>query len=235
MNYYESMSDSQKKFMNILGIYSDDDFPKGFFDIIKSTKDEVAESEKFCIDDYSTCYCYNSKLDMSKLVGTDHDRYANRSWVEAFCDLDRADKNLDLFFKNPGYYSNENEEDIDMGVIEKNDEFYIYSRCGGGNNRLIIMKLLYLAMHANNQKFFSPFVSVRKVPSKNTADNIFYSMFPNGEYKSGGYRVTKVDTSVDDELYNVQEGFRGPIVLENVKGDEILNSIEKLNTPIKSR
>ena len=88
---YEKLSPTKKKFLNLLGIYSDDDFPKEFYDVIKSTRDEITEPEKFCVDDYRTCYCKKEHIDFSRLVGTDHDRYAGKSWIEAFSDLDRGD------------------------------------------------------------------------------------------------------------------------------------------------
>ena len=222
---YEKLSPTKKKFLNLLGIYSDDDFPKEFYDVIKSTRDEITEPEKFCVDDYRTCYCKKEHIDFSRLVGTDHDRYAGKSWIEAFSDLDRGDKNIELFFQNPNYYLNESEDDVDMGVIEKDNEFYIYSRCGGGNNRLIMMKLFYLAQLRNGAPYFSPLVRVRMVPTKSTADNIFYCMFPDGGFKDSGLEVIKRDNSDQEEKYDVIEGFNGPIILENVKGSEILDKI----------
>lgn len=229
MKYFDKMSDSKKKFLNFLGIFSDDDFPKGFFEIIKSAKDDLSESEKLCIGDYNTCYCYNSKIDMGKLVGTDHDRYASKSWIEAFCDLDRGDKNIELFFQNPNYYLNEDVDLVDMGVIEKDNVYYIYGKCGGGNNRLIMMKLFYFASETKGKKSFSPLVRVRKVPSKQTADNLFYCMYPDGGYSSSGLNVIKVDTNSEEEIYNVQEGFQGPVILKNINGNEILDSVKNLN------
>ena len=52
-NPYAPASNENKEkyysFMNKLGIYSDDDFPIEFFDIIKSVSDDISVSEKFCI------------------------------------------------------------------------------------------------------------------------------------------------------------------------------------------
>ena len=222
---YENLSPTKKRFLNLLGIYSDDGFPKEFYDVIKSTRDEITESEKFCVDDYRKCCCNNEHLDLSRLVGTDHDRYAGKSWIEAFSDLDRGDENIELFFQNPNYYLNESEDDVDIGVIEKDNEFYIYSRCGGGNNRLIMMKIFYLAQSRNSAQYFSPLVQVRTVPTKSTADNIFYCMFPDGGFTGSGLEVIKRDKNSEEERYDVREGFSGPIILENVKGPEILDKI----------
>ena len=226
---YEKLSPTKKKFLNLIGIYSDDDFPKEFYDVIKSTRDEITESEKFCVDDYRKCCCNNEHLDLSRLVGTDHDRYAGKSWIEAFSDLDRGDENIILFFKNPDYYLNELEDDIDMGVIEKNNEYFIYSRCGGGNNRLIMMKIFYLAQSKNCIPYFSPLVQVRTVPTKSTADNIFFCIFPDGGFTGSGLEVIKRDKNSKEERYDVQEGFSGPIILENVNGSEILEKLSNVN------
>lgn len=228
---YEKLSPTKKKFLNLLGIYSDDDFPKEFYDVIKSTRDEITESEIFCVDDYRKCCCNNEYLDFSRLVGTDHDRYAGKSWIEAFSDLARGDENIELFFHNPKYYLNKSEDDIDMGVIEKDKEYFIYSRCGGGNNRLIMMKIFYLAQSRNSAPHFSPLVRVRTVPTKSTADNIFFCIFPNGGFPDSGLEVIKRDKSSKEERYDVREGFSGPIILENVSGSEIL---EKLSNVDKS-
>ena len=226
---YEKLSPTKKKFLNLLEIYSDDDFPKGFYDVIKSTRDEITESEKFCVDDYRKCCSKNKHLDFSRLVGTDHDRYVGKSWIKAFSDLDRGDENIELFFQNPNYYLNESEDDIDMGVIEKDNEYFVYSKCGGGNNRLIIMKIFYLAQSRNGAPYFSPLVQVRTVPTKSTADNIFFCIFPNGGFKDSGLKVIKRDNSVKEERYDVQEGFNGPIILENVYGSEILDRIATID------
>lgn len=226
---YEKLSPIKKKYMNVLGIYGDEDFPVEFFEKIKSTKDEITESEKFCIDDYNTCYCHNETIDFSRLVGTDHDKYAGKSWIEAFMILDRGDKNIEQFFQNPDYYRNNSKEQIDMGVVEKDGKYYIYSKCGGGNNRLIIMKLFYIVQRKNNKPFFSPLVRVRTVPTKSTADNIFYSMYPNGGFESSGLEIIKKDNTIKDEIYDIQDGFRGPIILENVAGSEIIKKISEMN------
>lgn len=220
---YERLSPTKKKFMNLLGINSDSDFPMEFFDVIKSTRDDISESEKFCVDDYRKCYCHNERIDFNRLVGTDHDRYAGKSWIEAFFDLDRGDENIELFFQNPDYYNNESEDEIDMGVIEKDGKYYINSTCGGGNNRLIIMKLLYLAQSRNNKPSFSPLVRVRTVPTKSTADNIFNCEFPNGGFETSGLEVIKKDIRVSDEIYDILKD--NEIIIENVEGAEILNRI----------
>ena len=232
---YEKLSPTKKIFMNKLGIYSDDDFPIEFFDIIKSVSDDISVSEKFCIDDYKTCYCHNEKIDFSRLVGTDHDRYAGKSWIEAFCDLDRGDKNIELLFQNPLYYMNEEDDNVDMGVIEKDGKYYIYSKCGGGNNRLIILKLFYLAQLKNGKPYYSPLVRVRTVPTKDTANNIFYAMFPNGDFETSGLEIIKKDNTTSDEVYVIKDGFNGPIILENVDGKEIINKLLDIDRVKKSR
>ena len=50
-------------------------------------------------------------------------------------------------------------------------------------------------------------------------------MFPDGGFKDSGLEVIKRDNSDQEEKYDVIEGFNGPIILENVKGSEILDKI----------
>ena len=50
-------------------------------------------------------------------------------------------------------------------------------------------------------------------------------MFPDGGFIDSGLEVIKRDNSDKEERYDVIKGFNGPIILENVKGPEILDKI----------
>ena len=94
-----------------------------------------------------------------------------------------------------------------------------------------MMKIFYLAQSKNGMPYFSPLVQVRTVPTKSTADKIFFCIFPDGGFTGSGLEVIKRDKNSKEEMYDVQEGFSGPIILENVNGSEIL---EKLSNVDKS-
>ena len=81
------------------------------------------------------------------LVGTDHQRYAKHSWLDSFLDLDRGNNIIQLLYENPKYWEDLKVcDNTDLGLIKYNDKYYIFSKAGGGNNRLITMKIMYLSL-----------------------------------------------------------------------------------------
>ena len=84
MNYFNNLSNSQKQLLINMGIYNDKDMPVEFFEKIRSLNDDLNEAELYCVSDYYKPYCYDSFLNLDKLIGTDHDKYKNKSWIKAF-------------------------------------------------------------------------------------------------------------------------------------------------------
>lgn len=242
MSIVDNLSPIKKKFFESIGIYSDSDIPAAFFERIKSLNDDLSESEKFCIGDYNICYSAQMPFCIRNLVGTDHDRYAGKNWLEAFLDLDRGDKNLQLYFQNPNYYSGLQEKS-DLGLIKKDGKFYILGRAGGGNNRLIIMKIKYLAL-ANKStnldeldKIMSFYANVRQVPSKGTADSIFYLVFPDGGFRESGYYAINKSNNPDIELYDITSGYPldTKVIARDIHGSDIRNFGLNQSYSIKKR
>lgn len=171
------------------------------------------------------------------MTGTDHDRYAGKSWLEAFLDLDRADENIQLYFSNSSYYQSLQIGKVhDLGLVEKKGKYYIFRKAGGGNNRLIIMKLKYLALanvnrsnieEINNKHTF--YANIRHTPKRETADSIFYLTFPGGGYEESGYNVINKSSDSSIELYDIVEGYpiNTTVVASNVKGEDLKDFYEK--------
>ncbi len=104
MSIIERLTPARKRFFEELGILDDNDIPESFFDIIQSYSDNFSESERFCINDYNIAFCSKAFFSLRDVIGTNHDRYANKTWIEAFLDLDRGEEILELYFNNPKYY-----------------------------------------------------------------------------------------------------------------------------------
>lgn len=232
MGYFDGLKESQQEFLMRIGIYSDVDMPPEFFDTIKSIQQELTEEERYCVSDYYKPYCYHGNLDMTKLIGTDHEKYIGKSWIEAFCILSRGEQIADSYLKNPDYYKNENPQNIDMGVIEKDGYYYISSKNGGGNNRLITIKLLSIVQNRNGSSIISPLVRFRKVPTLDTCKNIFFCEFPNGDLVESGYEIRKTDMNSPEEYYDIIDGpvFTDNVIFENVYGHDILKTISQKGT-----
>lgn len=211
MSIVEKLSPFRKRFFLELGILTDDDIPKSFFDVIQSYSDNFSEYERFCLDDYNISFCAKKSFSLKDVVGTNHDRYKNKTWLEAFLDLDRGEELLELYFSNPSYYDELKKTDkCDIGLACKDGRYFILDRAGGGNNRMIIMKIRYLALASkkgcNLEKLDSQFSfigNVRVAPNMEIAKNIFYLMFPNGDFRPSGYQVLNVSESMDSPLFDV--------------------------------
>ena len=229
MGYFDRLKKSQQDFLKKIGIYRDEDMPPEFFDTIKSLRQNLTEEEIYCVSDYYKSYCYNGNLDMTKLIGTDHDKYIGKSWIEAFCTLSRGEEIADLYLKNPDYYKNDDSKQIDMGVIEKDGYYYISSKNGGGNNRLITLKLLSIMQNKNGSSTVAPLVRFRKVPSLDTCKNIFFCEFPNGDFTVSGYEIKKTNFNSPEEYYDIIDGpvFTDNVIYTNVYGHEILETVLK--------
>ncbi len=237
--YFEKLSNYQKQLLISFGVKSDDDMPSEFFEEIRSVAVDLSKEEQYCVSDYYKSYCYFAKLDMTKLVGTDHDKYVNKSWIEAFSLLSRGNDIAELFLKNPSYYDNTDIKKADMGLIEKDGLFYISSKIGGGNNRLITLKLISIIQQYRSEKPISPLVRCRRVPSFETCQNIFYCEYPDGDFNISGLEIKKSSSDSEEEFYDVIDGpiFTDNVIFRDVFGHDILNvtqtKMKSCNTELK--
>ncbi len=239
MSIIERLTPARKRFFKELGILNDDDIPESFFDIIQSYSDNFSESEKFCISDYNIAFCSKTFFSLKDVVGTNHNRYANKTWIEAFLDLDRGEETLELYFNNPKYYDKLKEmENCDVGLAFKDGKYYILDRAGGGNNRLIILKIKYLALASKRncdleqlKSQFSFIGNVRISPNEKIAQRIFYLMFPNGGFIPSGYQVLNKSESIDAPLFDIVSDYplNTQVVYKNIDSEELASLCETQN------
>lgn len=209
------MDDTKRIFLLNLGIRNDN-YPQTFFDTIQDINTMVTNVELgYCAVD-SWCDGQPETFCIKDVVGTDHPRYAGKTWLDAFLDLDRGTDIIKLFEDNPNYWEEiKSLGNSDIGLLKYGDKYYIFSKAGGGNNRLITMKMRYLALiyqagnnpdeieRINNQFTFS--ANIRELPRDNTIPFIVVAMAEDlsglGVRKRGGqFTVTKKFT--DLELFN---------------------------------
>lgn len=231
MSIIERLTPARKRFFEELGILDDNDIPESFFDIIQSYSDNFSESEKFCINDYNIAFCSKTFFSLRDVVGTNHDRYANKTWIEAFLDLDRGEEILELYFNNPKYYDELKEmNNCDIGLAFKDGKYYILGCAGGGNNRMIIMKIKYLAFASKRncdlEKLNSQFSfigNVRISPNEKIAKSIFYLMFPNGGFIPSDYQVVNKSQSMDNPLFDIVSGYplNTQVVYKNMDSESL--------------
>ena len=182
------------------------------------------------------------------MVGTDHERYAGRSWIAAFSDLDRGEQNLEYYFANPEYYDiglkegEELEHTSGIGVVKKDGKYYVHAEAGGGNNRMIIMKIKYLALAEgkNEEELkeldeqFRFYANTRILPDNpaipELVDKVIYSNYDQQ------YSFLNISKDPNVRLYNVMHGpygsreyICGPLTEEEfvVYVNELLESFKK--------
>lgn len=232
MAIVEKLTPWRKKFFESIGIYSDEDIPNSFFDEIVPFTEVFSEAEKFCLDDYDIAFCMTDLFQIKNLVGTNHDKYAGKTWLEAFLELARGEETLELYFKNPSYYEQLKEkENVDIGLAQKDGKYYLLGSAGGGNNRMIIMKLKYLALSSKQDcdlekidKELSFCANIRTAPREDVSENIFDLMFPNGGYSSSGYQVINRTVQLDNPRYDiVTDSYFNPEIVASNLSEEDLN------------
>lgn len=219
MNYFEKLTPNKKKFLESLGIYSDNDMPKSFFEPIKSCGDNMTASEYFYCGNPDVSGNYYLPFCIKDLIGTNHDAYVNKSWIEAFCKLDRGEENLEQYFKNPDYYdkglktsNQELNHTSNIGVINKDEKYYVYSNAGGGNNRMIIMKIKYLALAEGKSeeelielnKQFTFYANTRILPNNIEIANIVEQILWY-HYKEK-YTIQNISDNPNVRVFNIMHG-----------------------------
>lgn len=176
-------SDISKKFLEDLGI-RDENYPANFFEKVKDIREFASDTEISYCGVQKYCDGKKETFHIRDLVGTNHPRYARKSWIEAYFDLDRGNEIIDLYHKNPNYWKEIRDfSKTDLGLIKLNDQYYIFDKAGGGNNRLITMKLMYLSLMAQNQadtqkldEMFTFSANVREVPKDKDLPYIIFAL-----------------------------------------------------------
>lgn len=172
-----------RKFLQDLGI-QEGNYPASFFEKVKDIKDFISDTEISYCGIQKFCDGKKQEFHIRDVVGTNHQRYVGKSWIEAYFDLDRGNEVVDLYYKNPNYWKEIRDfSKTDLGLIKSNNQYYIFDKAGGGNNRLITMKLMYLSLVAQNQadtqqldEMFTFSANVREVPKDKDLPYIIFAL-----------------------------------------------------------
>lgn len=218
MSVIENLSPNRKKLLSLLGINKDEDMPNSFFDIIVPFSQEITSAEKLYCSDYTISGNYKLPVCIKNVVGTDHDRYAGKTWFEAFIELDRGEENIEKLLDNSKYYFEDlKQSDLlshssDLGFIKKGSDYYIFSYAGGGNNRMIIMKIVYLALCSQKKEseiealdnIFSFYGNVRVLPSNLILLTEIENIIVNNWREN--YLIHNISNNPDKRIYDLLKG-----------------------------
>lgn len=194
------MNDIQKNFLESIRV-NIESYPASFYGKIKNILLSNIEIEYCAVPNY--CNGKIEKFHIRDVVGTNHERYAGKTWIEAYSDLDRGNDIIELYNKNPNYYREIRQPDkTDLGLIKLDGKYYIFDKAGGGNNRLITMKIMYLSQIAKDKidfqkidEMFTFSARVREIPKDR---NLPYIIMALGEdlgfgvnHSNGTIRLTR--------------------------------------------
>lgn len=243
---FDKLTPLQRRFFEELGIHCDEDIPKSFFEIIKPYDKVFSTAESYVLGDYNRCQNGVVRVPIRDVVGTNYSGYAGKTWIDAFMSLAKGEENLSRYFGNPSYYDNLRNPGNGYigGLAPKNGEYYIFDGAGGGNNRMIIMKIKYLALASRYGETkdlieqFSFYSNVRISPREDIANSIYFIEFPTGNFPASGYLVQISNVSDDGVvLYNIVVGpfLNRKVVLKGITGEELLGiDVEHLDDGVKN-
>lgn len=163
------MNDTRKQFLESIYVNTEN-YPSTFYERIQNVPLSNIEISYCGVPNY--CDAKKEEFHIRDLVGTNHERYAGKTWIEAYSDLDRGNDIIQLYNENPNYYKEIRDPDkTDLGLIKFDGKYYIFDKAGGGNNRLITMKIMYLSQMANDKidsekidEMFTFSARVREIP-----------------------------------------------------------------------
>ena len=235
----EKLTPNRKKFLEELGITKTEEIPNSFFEPIESYIDSFTKEERFCLSDQNISFCKQGLVSIKDIVGTNNKQYANKTWLEAFLELERGEELIEEYFNNSSYEENlKNREKVAIGLVYKNGKYFLYDRAGGGDNKLILMKLKYLALVAKEntalaslEEKFSFYANIRKAPEEEIARRIYYFIYPSGSFEESGYYVLNISSDSTQPLYRIVTNYprRTNIVCDKVTEQDLLQITEKRN------
>ena len=147
-NLLDSISDEKRKFLASIGI-DENNMPESFFDVIVPCRDAFSRDEVGFLSNYHICGTAKERFCIRDVIGTQHDSYAGKTWIESFLSpkRERADKLIQQYFENPKYWEDLKkidqsglEHETSIGLAKRDGKYYILSNAGGVNNRIIMMK-----------------------------------------------------------------------------------------------
>ena len=236
------MNDIRKDFLESIHINTNN-YPATFYERIQNIPLSNIETEYCAVPNY--CDGKKEEFHIRDIVGTNHQRYAGKTWIEAYLDLDRGANIIELYNKNPNYYKEIRDPNkTDLGLIKVDGKYYIFDKAGGGNNRLITMKIMYLSEIASgkmdseklNEKYtFS--ARIREIPKDRDLPYIIIALGEDLDYgvnhSNGIIRLTKKfsnDVLFEGDSKNIKDFFLS-LFDTNINDEEVvkqrLDSIRK--------
>jgi hypothetical protein len=192
-------SQSKLDFLNDLGI-SLSSIPYTFLEQCHSYSNDVNELEYWFNDKDHLSFIGMQKVCIKDIVGTNHPGYQNKSWIDAFLDSKRGCEIIDLLKKHPSYYFEDLKQkkqsslihDTPLEVFQIDNKYYIK----GGNNRILLLKMLYLSELKNSEsdlekklldEKYSFYMNTNKVPETRIVISIIYFL------ESCGIKFNRID------------------------------------------
>ncbi|MCD3648505.1 hypothetical protein KX392_26555, partial [Escherichia coli] len=99
---------------------------------------EFAAMSDFITEHYWTG---QGSINVYRIVGTDHPQYAGMSWLELLERGKRMDINIPLLEKNPGYYTQAEQQHAGMGFVSTDGIHWYVS--ADGNHRSCLARFLF--------------------------------------------------------------------------------------------
>lgn len=148
------ISKEKRRFLESIGIDIDNLPPE--FERHSDTIESTLSSEEIAfLTRENLTGRYQKEFCLRDLVGTVHPDYADKTWIEAFLLSKRGDSAVEQYFKNPEYYSiglkqidqSSTKHETPLELYESDGQFFI----NGGNNRLSLIMMKYLAEMSKSQ------------------------------------------------------------------------------------
>lgn len=194
---------------------------------------------------------FSSKFCMRDIVGTKHPDYENMNFFESFLATKRGDIMVNAYNNNPGYYEKTLKQpdqsyetcrhDTPIELYKVDEKYYVI----GGNNRINIMMMLYLAdlskakTEDEKQEVYKKhtyYAVVKSVPKNKKIVNVINLL--KGIYKNISFEFA--GKNPDDCIWNINingikhhvdsyqklyELFKDAYLLNNVKNEKDLTEI----------
>jgi len=88
------MNDIRKKFLESIYV-STENYPASFYEKIQNIPLSSIETEYCAVPNY--CDGKKEEFHIRDLIGTNHERYVGKTWIEAYLDLDRGNDIIQLY------------------------------------------------------------------------------------------------------------------------------------------
>lgn len=194
---------------------------------------------------------FSSKFCMRDIVGTKHPRYENMNFFESFLATKRGDIMVNAYNNNPGYYEKTLKQpdqsyetcrhDTPIELYKVDEKYYVI----GGNNRINLMMMLYLAdlskAKAEDEKqevykkhtYYAVVKSVPKNKKIVNVINLLKGTYKNINFEFAGKNPDECiwDINVNgikhhvDSYEKLYELFKEAYLLNNVKNEKDLTEI----------